>query len=210
MGCSMSYNPAFDGPLMMQAPPSNPFCGGLVVPQHAGQWGFLLQQRLFSMSGNDFTVRNLLGQNVVVISGKVFSLSKRTMVRGVDGSPIVEISKKLVGFHSTHYLTNPTTGQIIATARKRLGTFYPKIELYEGEAYDQPAALMLTLGGDVFGFRWSVINKYDQCVAKAVQTGGFFMGPDTYMVDVAAGVDSIFILALVIIMDEIQEARRRS
>jgi uncharacterized protein YxjI len=155
-------------------------------------------------------VRNLMGQNVVVISGKVFSLSNSTMVRGVDGSPILEISRKMFGFHSTHYLTNPTTGKIVATARKRLGTFEPKIELYEGEAYDQPAALMLTLGGDIFGFRWSVINKYEQCVAKSVQTGGFFLGPDTYMVDVAAGVDSIFILALAIIMDEILEQRRRS
>jgi uncharacterized protein YxjI len=201
----------------MQAPPSKPYCPGLVVPQHAGQWGFILQPRLFSMSGNDFTVRNLMGQNVVVISGKVFSLSNSTMVRGVDGSPVVEIRRKMFGFHSTHYLTNPTTGKIVATARKRLGTFYPKIELYEGEAYDQPAALMLTLGGDVDGFRWSVINKYEQCVAKAVQTGGFFarlrqhfLGPDAYMVNVAAGVDSIFILALVIIMDSIQEEQRRS
>lgn len=215
----MSYNPAFDGPLLQQAPPSKPFCERLVVPQHAGQWGFILQQRLFSLSGNDFTVRNLFGQDVVVVSGKMFSMSRRTMIRGVDGSPIVEISKKILGFHSTHYLTNPASGKIIATARLRLSSFFPMIELYEGEAYDQPAALMLTLGGDVFGFRWSVINKYSQCVAKAVHTGGFAGGfntygynvcPDTYMVDVAAGVDSTFILALIIIMEEIHEERERA
>jgi hypothetical protein len=151
MGCNMSYNPAFDGPLIQQAPPSKPCCDRLVVPQHAGAWGFILQQRLFSMSGNDFTVRNMLGQDIVVVSGKVFSLSRRTMMRSVDGSPIVEISKKILGFHSTHFLTNPATGKVIATARMRISSFFPTIELYEGEAYDQPAALLFTLGGDIFG-----------------------------------------------------------
>jgi uncharacterized protein YxjI len=215
MGCNMSYNPAFDGPLIQQAPPCKPYWSC----RSTGAWGFILQQRLFSLSGNDFKVRNMLGQDVVVVSGKVLTLSRRTMIRGVDGSPIVEISKKILGFHSTHYLTNPATGKVIATARLRLSSYFPRIELYEGEAYDQPAALMFTLGGDIFGFRWSVISKYNQCVAKAVHTSGFAGGfntygynimPDTYMVDVAAGVDSIFVLALVVIMEEIHEEREDS
>jgi hypothetical protein len=35
--------------------------------------------------------------------------------------------------------------------------------------------------------------------------GSYKVMPDTYMVDVAAGVDSTFVLALVVIMEEIHE-----
>jgi hypothetical protein len=181
-----------------------------------------LQKQLFTPSGSDLTVRNLMGQDVVRVSGNAFSFSGRTMIRGVDGSPIVDIRLKSFGFGKTDYLTNPKTetGKVIATARYCPG-IHPKIELYEGEAYYQPTSLMMTLGGDFFLMTGSgcgagpLSTRTNQCVAKAIRTGGgLSFLPETSMVNVAAGFDSTLILALAVVVqactDQSRRRRRRS
>lgn len=206
----MSYDYDLDAPLVAQVPPEVPYCAGLVVPPHVQQWGFVLRPRMFNV--NSFTVQNSFGQPVVQVRGKLFSMHAKTLISTMDGAPILEVSRKVMGFHSTHYLKDPS-GRTVATARRRLATMRPKIELYAGQAYDKPENLMLTMKGDFIGYRHSCVNARGEVVAKAIEMNPLNFGPtffDSYLVDVASGVESLFILAMCIISEELHEERQRN
>mmetsp|Transcript_13643 Transcript_13643/g.22266 ORF Transcript_13643/g.22266 Transcript_13643/m.22266 type:complete len:265 (-) Transcript_13643:2030-2824(-) len=202
--------------LVPQAPPATSMCPQLVVPNHTAQWGFRLRPRLFSLSGNDFTVKNHLGQDVVRIQGKLFSLSNKTMITGLSGGPIVEIKKKLFSLHNKHHLTDPRNGQIIATVKKRITFGYNEYQLYAGYENFSPGNLMFSMKGDIFGLNWTIVAPNGQCVARAVNPNALINDMlfqnrllDEYFVDIAPGVDSLYVLALVLVAEEVHEEGQR-
>ena len=222
MGCGQSfdqYSALLDLPITPRQPPDVPVCPELVVPPHQQQWGFILKPAMFSATGNDFNILNQLGQPVAIVRGKYFSLHDKQMILNASGLPLLQMEKKLFGVHHTYYLKDPINGMTIATIRSRLSLFTPIYELYRGEDYDNPQNFIWRMQGDFFSMRYSILDLNGP-IARAeanpfTQFNNFgingFNYNETYFVEVASGVESILVLAMCLVADEVraEEMRRR-
>jgi hypothetical protein len=135
----------------------------------------------------------------VFVSSKTSFMHRRTTIKAVDGTALIEVSRKHGLFGTQHSLRNPQTGEVTGTVSQRFGSdgrLLPKFELYFGKQAGLPEALLLTLHGSAVAWRWAVYDKRGHCVAWAGHL------PDVCEIDHVPGVDIALVLGLVVLLVE--------
>lgn len=151
---------------------------------------FMIKQKIFSF-GDNFTINDELGNPHYLVRGKVFSLGDKLRIYDMQGNELIYIEQKL--FKLLPEYTIYYNGSPAAKVKKEFTFFKPKfnIESYIGN---------YTIDGNFWGMDY-VILKAGSFAAQISKK--WFALRDTYGVDISDDEDHAFILALVIVIDQV-------
>jgi len=151
---------------------------------------FIIKQKFFSF-GDSFIINDEMGNPYFQVKGKVFSFGDKLRIYDMQGNEIVYIEQKL--FKLLPEYTIYYKGMPAAKVKKEFTFFRPKfnIESFIGS---------YTIEGDFWGMDFNVL-KNGRIVAQVSKR--WFSFRDTYGVDISDDEDYAFILALVIVIDQV-------
>ena len=151
---------------------------------------YLMKQKLFSW-GDDFVIKDETGQDRFFVDGKAFSLGNQLSFQDSSGTPLADISQRLLSWSPTYEISR--NGQTLATVQKELFTFFNCTFTIEGEGANH-----LHAKGDFTDHDY-VFTRDEQPVAQVSKS--WFALSDTYGVQIVPGQDDVLILACTVVID---------
>jgi len=151
---------------------------------------FLVKQKIFSF-GDNFVIKDDHGNDHFIVKGKVFSLGDKLKIYDLMGQELFYIEQKLMRLLPQYTIYR--SGQAVATVKKDFSFFKPRFSIWS--VYGS-----YTIQGDFWGMNFSII-KNGRWVAQVSKKWLSFR--DTYGVDIADDENYAFILALVIVIDQV-------
>jgi len=204
-------DPLLDLPITPRQPPATSIYPPMLAPQIGSQWGFVLRPAMFSITGEDFRVTDQTNQHLANVSGTYFSIhDKQTIKNPTTGEHIIVMEKLILAVHKT-YILKDVAGVVVATIMKKFTFFTQQFCLYRGEVCDD-STLLYTMMGDFFSFRYSIVDATGP-IARA-QANPFsqlfnFNDNESYFVEVAPGIDSVLVLAMCLVADEVHAEQEK-
>lgn len=159
---------------------------------------YLIREKFFGL-GQDSEITDEHGRTVLRVDGKALSLRERLVLLDPDGREVAEVRRRLVSMRPTYEIS--IGGEEAARVRKKL--FTPFVDRY---TVDIPGPDDLELVGDLFEHEYTVRRGRD---VVATISKAFFTMRDTYAVDIAAGEDTVLILASVLALDLAEDRERQ-
>lgn len=166
-----------------------------------------VQRRPFSFSGGDFNVLDSLGNLLLTVEGRAFSLRDKRILRDQAGNPLLTMRKKLLSLHQKWeaYRGEETRQEnLLFTARTS-----KVIQLRTSLNICLPGSNSQTdfkVKGSFFE-RSCTIYQGTTVIAemrRKYTVSQVLSGRDTFVVTVYPGVDYAFTVALVLILHEIK------
>lgn len=151
---------------------------------------FVVRQKVFSF-GDNFTIKDEAGNEHFMVKGKVFALGDKLRIYDMQGHELFYIEQKLLRFLPEYIIYR--SGQPVATVKKQLTFFRPRFRIWS--VYGE-----FTIEGNFLGMEF-LIHRNGKHVAQVSKR--WFAWSDTYGVDIADDEDYGFILALVIVIDQV-------
>ncbi|CAK1355531.1 uncharacterized protein RHO25_000789 [Cercospora beticola] len=186
--------PPFEPPLGPQ-----PLVGTLYSPQ---QVTLVLREKVFSLSGDTFTVQTAEGVNVLQVKGKVASLHSKKTFTDMSGAEIFVLAEKKLKLFKTFHAESPAGHNFDVEGHFSIGSSKSTVKFVN--AADK-APIELQVKGDWFD-RKASITLGDRVVAQISRSFAnareIFGNKQTYFVTVAPGVDLSLIAALCVAIDE--------
>ncbi|WVR05557.1 hypothetical protein IAU60_002576 [Kwoniella sp. DSM 27419] len=185
--------------------PVNPPCG--VFPNYYAQQPttLILKEKVFSFSGDDFSVKDSHGHTVVRCHGNSMSFRDSKVIVDPNGRPLFQLKNKLLAIHKT-FIAEGEGGQEIFRIKQRL-SFGSKMEAVFVNASTRQTTTLL-LKGDFWGGSADISIENGPVVAQIsrdmINARQIFGGQQSfkYAVTVAPGVDLALIAAVCICFDE--------
>lgn len=158
---------------------------------------YQVKQKIFSF-GDSFNIKNEYGDDIYLVRGKVFSLGKKLTIEDLSGRELVYIEQKLLKLlpQYTIYMDEKE----VATIKKEFSFFTPRfnIESDMGE---------YKIEGDVFSHEF-MIYKNSRIVGEVSKQ--WFSFSDTYGTNINDDENQAFMLALIIVIDEVQSSNKNN
>lgn len=151
---------------------------------------FMIKQKIFSF-GDNFTINDEMGNPRYQVKGKVFSFGDKLRICDIQGNELVYIEQKLFKLlpeYTIYYNGNPA-----ARVKREFTFFKPKFNI-------ESLIGNYTIDGNFWGMDFNVV-KEGRVVAQVSKK--WFAFGDTYGVDISEDEDNAFILALVIVIDQV-------
>jgi len=151
---------------------------------------YVLKQKMFSF-GDDFVVRDRLGQERFLVDGKVFSIGNQLTIRDMAGQELAFIRQKILAWGPTYEVYRD--GVMVAVVKKELFTFF-NCRFF----VDVPAPHDLEASGGFTDHEYTISRG---SVPVAQVSKAWFAMTDTYGVDIEQGQDDVLILASTVVID---------
>uniref|UniRef100_A0A0D6R3E9 Protein LURP-one-related 15 n=1 Tax=Araucaria cunninghamii TaxID=56994 RepID=A0A0D6R3E9_ARACU len=172
-----------------------------------------VQQKAISFSGGDFTVTDSGGNVVFKVAGKVMSLHDRRVLQDAAGNPLLTLKQKTFTMHRTWeaYRGNSSDQQnFLFTARKSsMIQLKTALDVFLAGNKDEKHTDFHVKGS--FLERSCTIYRGDRIVAEMKRkhtVTNVLLGKDTFVVVMQPGIDYAFIVALIVLLDEINDDRK--
>ncbi|MFU0800049.1 MAG: LURP-one-related family protein [Xylanivirga thermophila] len=151
---------------------------------------FIVRQKIFAL-GDDFTIKDDHGNDCFLVRGQVFSFGNKLRMYDMSGRELIYIEQEL--FHllpqyNIYYIGNP-----MAKVKKEFTFFRPSFSIFSDVGN-------YSIEGDFFCMDFSVLKDGRQ-VAKVSKK--WLSWSDTYGVAIMDKENYAFILALVIVIDQV-------
>mmetsp|Transcript_38379 Transcript_38379/g.127072 ORF Transcript_38379/g.127072 Transcript_38379/m.127072 type:complete len:253 (-) Transcript_38379:151-909(-) len=188
--------------LKEQKPYDRPLLPSLVKKQPAS---YQLQEKMFSFSGEDFRVRDLSGQEVITIDGGNINLGgwvldKLAFKEASSGAKFCSVERRAIAASTCYDIYSADGGECVAKVEREWMSMTPKYKFYyEGDA--NPFA-DFEAEGSFLDRTYTFKAGWGDTIARVRRAPELVSDLDTYVVDVAAGVDAAAILAMAVIIDE--------
>ena len=151
---------------------------------------YQVRQKIFSL-GDRYAVKDASGSDRFLVRSAVVSVSRRMWIMDMEGRELYGMRRKLVSFLPCYRILRGDDE--VASLRQRLSLWGKRFSV-EGERGS------FSIRGRALDFDYS-IEKGGAEVASVSKR--LFSLSDSYGVDIAEGEDDAFILALVIIIDQL-------
>lgn len=151
---------------------------------------FVVRQKIWTF-GDDFIIKDEYGREHFIVKGKVFSLGDKLRLYTMDGRELYYIEQKLFRLLPEYNIYHQ--GRAIATIKKEFTFFRPRFNI---------SSVMgnYSIEGNFLGMEFSILKSG---VPVAHVSKRWFSWSDTYGVDISDNEDYAFILALVIVIDQV-------
>lgn len=192
-----------DGKLTAQKPYEKPLMPSLVLEAPAT---YQLKEKMMSFSGEDFSVTDLMGEEVIKVEGANVNLGgvviDKLFFKDKTGARMFSVERRMLAASTCYDIYSADGSTLIAKIeREWLMALTPKYQFYyEGD--DNPF-------GDFFAEGSFSDRKYTfktpggaENIAKVSRAPEVVRDVDTYAVNVAPGVDAAAIIAMAVIIDE--------
>ncbi|MBU3111341.1 LURP-one-related/scramblase family protein [Clostridium lacusfryxellense] len=151
---------------------------------------FYIRQKVFSI-GDKFSITDVSGNNMFNVEGKVFSLGKKLRIYDMSNNEIVYIEQKLFKLLPEYSIF--FNGNYAAKVKKEFTFFSNKFNIDSNMGNYE-------IEGDFFAHDFSII-KNGSSIAEINKK--WLSWGDTYEITINEGENYAFILALVIVVDQV-------
>jgi uncharacterized protein YxjI len=150
----------------------------------------MMRQRILSW-GDDFSIKDAVGNEAYYIDGKVFSFGNKLSIRDRDGVELARINQKLLSIGPQYEIASG--GETVAVVKKHLFTpFRARFTV------DVPGPDDLEAKGDFLDHEY-VFERSGRVVARVSKK--WFSLADTYAVDIEPGQNEVLVLAAAVVID---------
>uniref|UniRef100_A0AC34FRM1 Uncharacterized protein n=1 Tax=Panagrolaimus sp. ES5 TaxID=591445 RepID=A0AC34FRM1_9BILA len=169
---------------------------------------YQIREKIFSFADN-FKIKDELGQPVFIVRSKLFSFRDKLLLEDMDGNGLIKIRQELFNLLSKFKILSASNDQELAIVKQKFTFLRPKFtidSIYGHFALDgldflgRSFRLLKDDGLDFLGRSFKLL-KDGKTVATVSKN--FFSWSDSYGVDIFGDEDHAFILALVIILDQV-------
>lgn len=151
---------------------------------------YLVREKIFTI-GDKFIITDEMERPKFQVVGKVFTFGNKLNIYNMNGENLIYIEEKIFRFLPEY---NIYIGRnLAATVKKEFTLFKPKFNISSDFG-------KFTIDGDIFAYNFSIYRDKREV---AVVNKKFFAWSDTYGVDIDEEENHAFILALVIVLDQV-------
>jgi uncharacterized protein YxjI len=151
---------------------------------------YQVKQKVFSF-GDSYTIKDEYGEDRYVVRGEIFSFGHKLTVEDMSGIQVAYIEQKLLKFMPEYSIF--LRGQLAAKVKKEFTFFTPKF-------YIDSNMGNYTIEGEIFSHEFSILKGGNSVSTISKE---WFSFSDSYGVDIADSENQPFLLALVIVIDEV-------
>eukprot|EP00172_Hildenbrandia_rubra_P003195 Plantae.Rhodophyta-Hildenbrandia_rubra.ctg4813.p3 GENE.Plantae.Rhodophyta-Hildenbrandia_rubra.ctg4813~~Plantae.Rhodophyta-Hildenbrandia_rubra.ctg4813.p3 ORF type:complete len:191 (+),score=44.47 Plantae.Rhodophyta-Hildenbrandia_rubra.ctg4813:52-624(+) len=170
---------------------------------------FVLKEKVFSLSGDSFSIKDEHKNPVFKVKGKAISLSEKKTLLDTSGNPLYKMKEKIFSMHTRQLIYDAATDKVVVTLKRKSiipGKGVSTVEIWKGE--DDKADPWLESKGDILRHNFVITEKASGREVVAVKRDLFnikslLTDRDKYGAKVAANEDAALIVMLVVAIDEI-------
>ena len=151
---------------------------------------YLIRQKIFSF-GDNFTIKNELEQDCFKVYGRIFSFGNKLHLTDMQDRELYYIEQRLFRFLPEYTIYQ--NGTPVAQVKKNFTLFRPSFDI--SSIYGD-----FNIDGNFFAYDLTIFKNGSPAAIISKQ---WFSFSDTYGVSVSDNEDPAFILALVIVLDQI-------
>lgn len=151
---------------------------------------YKIRQRIFSF-GDNFTIKDENERPFFIVRGKVFSFGDKLALEDLNGNQLFYIEQKLFKLLPEYIIHQ--NDKPVARVKKEFTFLKPKFDIESNFGQYE-------MEGDIFSHDFQIL-KNGRVVAGINKK--WFSFSDTYGVEIADGENQAFLLALVIIIDQV-------
>ncbi len=151
---------------------------------------FVIRQKIWTF-GDNFIIKDEYGREHFIVKGKVFALGDKLRLYTMDGRELYYIEQQLFRFLPEYNIYHHN--QPVATVKREFTFFKPRFSI---------SSIMgnYSIDGNFWGMEFSILKSG---IPVAQVSKRWFSWSDTYGVDISDEEDYAFILALVIVIDQV-------
>ncbi len=153
---------------------------------------FLIREKLLAL-GDDFTIKDETGRDVLFVDGKVFKLRDTLDIKDMEGRVLLTVRRKWISMRPSYEIWRDGV-QIATVSRSFIKLLRDKFTV------DVPGPDDIAVQGDFLSHEYS-FSRQGKLVARVSKH--WFSITDAYGVEVAEGEDDLLILASAIVIDRI-------
>jgi len=151
---------------------------------------YLVKQKVFSFR-DSFTIKNEFGEECFRVIGKIFSFGNKLHLTDLQGNELYYIEQKIFRFLPEYTIYRD--GVPVAQVKKNFTFFRPSFDITS--VYGN-----YNISGNLWAYDFSIFKNGSPVAVISKQ---WFSFSDTYGVSIDDREDAAFILALVIVLDQI-------
>ena len=151
---------------------------------------YLMKERILSW-GDDFTIKDVDGNDAYYVDGKVFSFGDKLTFKDKAGREVAKIDQKLLSLGAQYEILRG--GETVAVVKKHLFTMFRA-----RFTVDVPGPGDLEASGNFLDHEYR-FERGDKEVARVSKK--WFSLSDSYAVDIDDGEDDVLILAAAVVID---------
>ncbi|MFA9397605.1 MAG: LURP-one-related/scramblase family protein [Clostridiaceae bacterium] len=151
---------------------------------------YQIRQKVFSF-GDNYTIKGDNDEPCFIVKGKILSIGDKSSIQDLQGNELFYIEQKVFRLLPEYHIFE--NGNHVAMVKKEFTFFRPRfiIESQYGN---------YNIDGDLFGYNYQILKNGVEVV---VINKRFFAFSDTYGVDIENGENQAFLLAMVIVIDQV-------
>ncbi|CAF1238740.1 unnamed protein product [Rotaria sp. Silwood1] len=157
---------------------------------------YQIREKIFSI-GDNFKIKDESGQDVYKVRSKLISLGDKLVLEDMAGNGLIKVQQELLHLHPTFNILSARPGDSdrqLAVIKKKFAFLHQKFNI------DSVYGSYALEGLDIFAHSFTLIKNGR---AVAIVSKKFFSLSDTYGVEIVGDEDQAFILALVIVLDQV-------
>jgi len=182
----------------------------------------VLKEKIFSMSGDNFSIKLVSGQPLFQVEGRVFSMSGRKKFMDMQGNHLFTIRKESIALHATFYGEDPNGIRLFEVKSKfSFGTSKAVCSFTSVDGAQERLLMKGWLGafslyfrvltlpcpGNFLASRAQITDEATGQIVAAIDRQYFnsaqvFGDKQTYVVMIAPNVDMALVAAMCICLDE--------
>jgi len=192
----------FDGDrLQAQTPTSQALLPDLIKLEPEA---YVLQEKMLSFSGEDFRVKNVAGDTVMQIDGANVNLGgwviDKLTFRDAAGNKFCSLERRMLAASTCYDLYSADGKVLVAKIEREWLSATPKYKFYYEGDFNPFADF--TAEGSFLDRTYTFKAGFGATIARVRRSSEIFNDVDSYLVEVAAGVDTAAILAVAVVIDE--------
>jgi len=190
----------FEDKLKAQNPPDRPLLPALVKQEASS---YVLQEKMLSLSGEDFRVRDTTGEEVIQVNGGNINLGgmviDKLAFKDHNGKKFCSVERRILAA-TTCYDIYDVEGECVAKIDREMFSVTPCYKFfYEGDLNPFPDFKAEGSFGDR---TYTYKNGFGETLARVSRGTEVVRDVDSYQVEVAPGVDAAAVIAMAVIIDE--------
>jgi len=175
----------------------------------------LLKEKILSFSGDDFSITDVRGTPYFKCNGKAFNIKEKKVIYDLYNKPVLSIKNKFFSISNKQTIYDGSGNQVIARVEpqgiilnKKYFVYYKNLVTGKDDYIEMKCDLIGSTCGIYHGREKEgaplICKIHKKLDAKLV-----FTSQENYYIEIAAGVDASFMVALAICFDEFKNEKDR-
>jgi len=175
----------------------------------------VLKEKIFSFSGDDFTITDVNGTSYFKCKGKAFSIREKKVLYDLYNKPLLSIKNKLMSLRGKLKIFDGAGEKVLVTVEPQ-SLFLNKKYLINFTNLATGKEDYIEMKCDLVGCTAGIFHGKEKegapliCkIHKKFDAKLLLTSQENYYIEIAPGVDSSFMMALAICFDEFKNERQR-